>query len=141
MKWSTCISLALAAFLPAASVRAQCFPAGTATLTWTPPTQNTDGSPLTDVAGYRVYYGVQWGNYPNSLSVGPSLPTAVINRLATGTYYFVVTAVNSAGAESGYSNVASKNVVSPCVTKAPMNLLNDTALLTAVIIGALQQPQ
>ncbi len=37
---------------------------GTATLSWTPPTQNTDGSPLTDLAGYRVYWGTSSGNYP-----------------------------------------------------------------------------
>jgi Na+-translocating ferredoxin:NAD+ oxidoreductase RnfD subunit len=62
----------------------------------------------------------------------------VINRLATATYYFVVTAVDSLGIESAYSNVASEKIVSPCVTKAPMNLLNDTVLLTAVIIAASQ---
>lgn len=141
MKRSTCISLALAAFLAAPSVRAQCFPAGTATLSWTPPTRYTDGSLLTQLAGYRVYYGVQQGYYPNSLTVGPSLATVVINRLPTARYYFVMTAVDSLGTESAYSNVASANVVSPCVTKPPMNLLNDTALLTAIIIGAIQQKQ
>jgi hypothetical protein len=30
---------------------------GSATVSLTPPAQNTDGSPLTDLAGMRVYYG------------------------------------------------------------------------------------
>ena len=37
---------------------------GTATISWIPPTQNTDGSALTDLAGYRIYYGTS----PSSLN-------------------------------------------------------------------------
>src|SRR3990172_13172687 len=36
---------------------------GQAVLTWTPPTTNADGTPLTDLAGYKVYYGTASGNY------------------------------------------------------------------------------
>ena len=38
-------------------------------MTWTPPTQNTDGSPLNNLAGYRVYWGTQQGNYSNSVTI------------------------------------------------------------------------
>ena len=42
---------------------------GSATLSWTPPTQNMDGTPLTNLAGYRVYWGTSLGDYPNSTTL------------------------------------------------------------------------
>src|SRR5262249_43353816 len=42
---------------------------GSATLTWTPPTQNTDGSALNNLAGYKVYWGTSQGTYTNSVTV------------------------------------------------------------------------
>ena len=49
---------------------------GSATLSWVPPTQNSDGSPLTNLASYRVYYGTSSGTYPNSMTVNnPGLAT------------------------------------------------------------------
>jgi hypothetical protein len=86
---------------------------GAATLTWTPPSTNTDGSALTDLAGYRIYWGTaQNGPYPNS-EVVPSNAgaTAVIDQLTPATWYFVVTAYDVSGNESVYSNVASKTVL------------------------------
>jgi hypothetical protein len=85
---------------------------GSATLTWTPPTGNTDGSALSDLAGYRIYWGTAQGNYPNSVALNnPGLTSYVVEQLAPATWYFVVTAVNSSGVESQYSNVASKAVL------------------------------
>ncbi|HZX49313.1 MAG TPA: fibronectin type III domain-containing protein, partial [Nitrospirota bacterium] len=43
--------------------------AGQAILTWDPPTTNSDGSPLTDLAGYKVYYGPTSGNYSAVIDV------------------------------------------------------------------------
>jgi len=84
---------------------------GSATLTWTPPTTNTDGTPLTNLAGYRVRWGTAAGNYPNTVTLNnPGLATYVVGNLAPGTYYFVVTALNSSGVESAFSNMASKAV-------------------------------
>ncbi|HXS80505.1 MAG TPA: putative Ig domain-containing protein [Gammaproteobacteria bacterium] len=84
---------------------------GSATLTWLPPTTNTDGSALTDLAGYKVYWGTSQGTYPNSTSLAnPGLATYVVTNLASGTYFFVVTAYNSAGVESAFSGVASKAI-------------------------------
>ena len=83
---------------------------GAATLSWTPPTENTDGTPLTDLAGYTVYWGTAPGNYQNSVTLdNPGLTSYVVENLAAATtYYFSTTAYNSAGLESTFSNVASK---------------------------------
>jgi hypothetical protein len=45
------------------------------TLSWTAPTQNDDGSTLTDLAGYRIYWGTTSGSYPNSATITSSLAT------------------------------------------------------------------
>lgn len=84
---------------------------GSATLSWTPPTQNTDGSALTDLAGYRIYWGTSSGNYDNSVTINnPGVTTYLVENLAPGTYEFVSTALNSGGVESDYSNPATKTV-------------------------------
>lgn len=83
-------------------------------LSWTPPRTNTDGSPLTNLAGYRVYWGTQRGSYPNSVTLNDAgLASHIINNLAPATWYSVVTAVNSSGVESAFSNVASKTIEGP----------------------------
>ena len=105
----------LSATLPAFSVTVSqpAASTGSVTLNWTPPTQNTDGSSLTDLAAYRIYYGTSQGNYPNSITLNnPGLSSYTVEDLVPGTYYFVSTAINSDGVESDYSNVAQK-VVSP----------------------------
>ncbi len=82
---------------------------GSATLTWVAPTQNEDGSPLTDLAGYRIYWGTTPGSYPNSVTINnSSISTYVVENLAPGTYEFVATSFNSAGVESAMSNPATK---------------------------------
>jgi len=84
---------------------------GSATLTWTPPTQNTDGTALTDLAGYRIYWGTSSGNYTESVQLdNPGLTSYVVENLTGGTWYFVSTAINSEGVESNYSNEAVKTI-------------------------------
>jgi hypothetical protein len=88
---------------------------GTATgsmrLTWNPPTQNTDGSALTDLAGYRVHWGTSQDNYSSNVTIDdPGLSSYVVDQLTPATWYFSLTAINSAGLASGYSNVTSKTV-------------------------------
>jgi hypothetical protein len=97
--------------LPAFTIQVVAIATGSATLTWNPPTQNTDGSPLTNLAGYRVYWGSAQGSYPNSVTISnPGLSSYVVEQLTPATWHFVLTAVNSAGVESGYSNAASKQI-------------------------------
>ena len=75
------------------------------TLSWTPPTENADNSPLRDLAGYKFYYGLSDGDYPNSIYINNAgLSSYTVSNLPANTYYFVVTAVNEGGAESAFSN-------------------------------------
>jgi hypothetical protein len=100
-------STSLAAF----SITVQAVATGSATLSWTPPTTNTDGSPLTNLAGYKVYWSTSQGSYPNSVTVmNPGLTSYVVENLAPGTYFFVATALNGSGVESTFSTSASKTV-------------------------------
>ena len=84
---------------------------GSATLTWLPPTTNTDGSPLTNLSGYRVYWGTALGDYPNTVMLdNPGLTTYVVENLAPATYYFTVKSLNTTGIESAFSNAATKTI-------------------------------
>lgn len=82
---------------------------GTAMLSWGAPTQNTDGSPLTDLAGFKVYHGSSAAALTDVRSVsGATALSYSFTALASGTHYFAVTAVSSSGAESALSVVGSK---------------------------------
>jgi hypothetical protein len=100
-----------AVYLPSFSVNVTQSGSASATISWAPPTQNTDGSPLTDLAAYKIYYGVSEGNYPNQIRINnPGLSTYVVDNLTPDTYFFVSTSINSSGVESEFSNVARKAV-------------------------------
>jgi PKD repeat protein len=78
--------------------------AGNTTLTWNPPTTNIDDTLLTDLAGYKIYYGIASGNYTQIIDIG-NVSTYQINNLTDGlTYYFVVRAYDTSANESGNSN-------------------------------------
>ncbi len=81
-----------------------------ATLTWTAPTQNTDGTPLTDLAGFKIYYGLsQGGPYDEVVDIPDAgATTHVVQPLASGAWFFVATAYNAIGTESDVSNEAMK---------------------------------
>lgn len=85
---------------------------GSATLRWNAPTLNTDGTPLTNLAGYTILYGTSATTLTQSISVNnPSVVTYVVDSLSDGPKYFAVKAFTSAGIESANSNVASKTIV------------------------------
>jgi hypothetical protein len=84
---------------------------GSATLSWTAPTTNTNGSALTDLAGYHIYYG----NSPSSMSkvitvANPGTTSYTVSSLAAGTWYFAVNAYTTNGLDSTLSNVGSKSI-------------------------------
>ncbi len=81
------------------------------TINWQPPTENTDGSALTNLSGYDIHYGTKSGDYTQAVSVSnPGLATYVVDNLSPGTYYFTVAAVNSAGTESSLSSEVTATV-------------------------------
>ena len=92
--------------------------AATVTLTWDAPTTNSDNTALTDLSGYRVYMSTASGQYnsgnivknniPASSSTGGVTETTTVDNLPNGTYYFVVTAYDIYGNESGNSNEIQK---------------------------------
>ena len=70
------------------------------TLTWIAPTTNADGTPLTDLAGFRVYYGVAYHSSRIQIDAGLSTTITLPGFSVGTTYWFTVTALNLAGLES-----------------------------------------
>jgi hypothetical protein len=86
---------------------------GTAALSWSMPTQHTDGSPLAfnDLLGYRVYHG------PNASSLtqyhdidGAGTTTYEARQLAPGEHCFAITAISVSNVESALSGVGCKRI-------------------------------
>ena len=97
--------------LPAFSISVNQTSSGSATLSWTPPNQNSDGSALTNLAGYKIHYGTSASNLTQTAQVAnPGLTSYVLSNLSSATWYFGVTAYTSAGTESPISNVGSKAI-------------------------------
>ena len=97
--------------LPAFSIEVTGTALGAVTLSWNPPTQNEDGSALTDLAGYEIHYGRESGNYNQSIRINnPSITTYVVEQLVPGTYYFAATAFNHSGVESSFSGEAVRTL-------------------------------
>lgn len=81
------------------------------TLAWTPPTQNDDGSQLTDLAGYKIHYGNASKSYTGTIDVpNPGISRYTIEQLPPGKYFMAMTAVNAAGTESDYSTEVTVTV-------------------------------
>ena len=84
---------------------------GSATLSWVPPTENEDDSPLTDLAGYVIHYTTEEGQSSETIDIDdPGITTYKVENLAPGTYYFSISAVESNGGESSLSNVIVKTI-------------------------------
>ncbi len=85
-----------------------------ALLAWNPPTLNTDGTALTNLAGYRV----SWGTSATALTQvaqisNPSTTTYTVTNLTAGTWFFGVRAYTTQGSESALSNVVSRALTGP----------------------------
>lgn len=100
------------AALPAFSIQvnAQAV-SGSATLSWVPPTTNTDGTPLTDLSGFIVNYGTSPSAMTQTVNVSSATATGyTVQNLAAGTWYFTVVAYTTVGTQSAPSDVASKTI-------------------------------
>jgi hypothetical protein len=94
------------AALPAFAITVTAAPAATAvSLAWTPPTQNDDGSTLTDLSGYKIHYGTTSKSYSQSIPLtnAAGLTRYELDSLPKGTIYIAMTAVNASGSESDFS--------------------------------------
>src|SRR5712691_13082461 len=112
-RWSLGLGIALGGVLLVAAPGG----AGILDASWTAPTENTDASPLTDLASYRIYYGPSNPPCPglSFFQVASSTPSPPANQtvsfsltgLSTGTLYNVsATAVDTSGNESACSTAA-----------------------------------
>jgi Bacterial TSP3 repeat len=79
-------------------------------LSWTAPTKDANGAPLTDLAGYNVYYGLTSLLYGVSIDVGLTTSAAISGLVDGLTYYFAVTAYDQAGNESAFSNEVARTL-------------------------------
>lgn len=99
------------ASLPAFAIAVTQTGGGTATLSWLPPQQNTDGTPLVNLAGYHVYYGTNASSLSKLVKIAnPGVSTYVISDLSPGTWYFSVKAYNAKNVESDFSAKVSKTI-------------------------------
>ena len=81
---------------------------GSVTVSWLPPTENVNGSALTNLAGYHIYYGTSQTNLNQMVNVtNPGLAAYVVSNLSPTTWYFALTSVNSNGVESPRTAVMS----------------------------------
>jgi hypothetical protein len=73
-------------------------------ISWIPPDKNVDGSPLTDLSGYRIYVGNASRNYVSTIGLSDSAADSFSLDLSSGRYFISMTAIDRDGNESGYSN-------------------------------------
>ena len=116
MKERNIIFLSIIFFILIISCYASAVSAGTVTLAWDAPNTNKDGSRLTDLVGYRVYYGTSshhyFQNFGEGINIG-NVTTYTVTNLTDGTtYYFSTTAYSASGHESDYSNEVSTTIPS-----------------------------
>ena len=84
---------------------------GSATLVWSPPTENTNGSMLTNLAGYRIYFGSSASALTEVIDVkSAGITSYVVDKLVSGTYYFALSAYNATGVESAMQLVGNKTI-------------------------------
>jgi hypothetical protein len=87
---------------------------GSFSLSWTAPVTRSDGSPmsLAEINGYKVYYGSNEGDYPNSIDINDgATTTTTVSEVPVGDYYVVMTTYDSDGRESTQSGVVSKQAL------------------------------
>jgi Fibronectin type III domain len=98
--------------LPAFAITVTQIGVKSATLSWDAPTQNVDGSALTNLAGYRIFYGTSRNSLTQSITISSvGVLTYVISNLSSGsTYYFAIKAYNTAGVQSTLSTTVSKSM-------------------------------
>jgi hypothetical protein len=81
-----------------------------ASLSWEAPTENVDGTPLTNLSGFTVHWGNASRNYTESVTFNDPTKLDYFVELSPNTYFFAVTALASDGGESAFSGEVSKTI-------------------------------
>ncbi len=91
-----------------------------------------DASASPNISGYKIYIGNSSGAYDRILSVG-NLTSYTIPDLVEGTWYFAVTAFDTSGNESNFSNEIEKQIgsASPPPSPVPCDFNGDSAVTRA----------
>jgi fibronectin type III domain protein len=101
----------VSAALPAFSIVVSGTTTGSLTISWTPPTTNSDGSTLTNLAGYKISYGTSATALSQTIQVAnPGVTSYLVDGLTAGTWYFSIRSYNSSGAESSPTTPISGTV-------------------------------
>lgn len=82
------------------------------TVCWVPPKQNTDGSTLTDLAKYRLEYGLN-GTFTKMMTFNAGPSCVKVTGLSPGTWSFRMFAISATGVSSDASSTAMQVVVPP----------------------------
>ncbi len=80
-------------------------------LSWVAPAEREDNTALSlsEIASYKIYYGSTQGQYTNSVAINDSTATGhTFTSFSSGTYYFVITTIDTDGRESKYSPEVKK---------------------------------
>jgi hypothetical protein len=99
--------------LPTFSINVTQMSAGSVTIAWDPPTTNTNGTPLTNLAGYKIYYGTSPTSLTQSVQItNPGLSSYVIENLSPATWYFSLVSYTSSDVESPQTDPVSATITS-----------------------------
>ena len=94
--------------LPVFSIAVTESATGSVTVSWMPPTTNSDGTPITNLAGYQIIYGPSPSTLAKAVNVNSAgLTTYVIDNLTPGTWYFAIKSINNDGVDSSESPVVA----------------------------------
>jgi hypothetical protein len=95
-------------WLPAFDLTVDPVSHGALTLSWLPPTENTDDTPLDDLVAFKIYWGRERSALANKVAIQSAQATSYFfDGLAPGMYYFATAAVNSFGIESELSELVT----------------------------------
>ncbi len=108
--------------------------AGDVTLSWDAPAFNEDGSTIDNLSGYNLHYGTTSRNYSHTVHIGNVTPYQITNLTAGATYYLAITAYDSGGSESNYSDEISITLDQPFETKPEIIITDSVAPVSDLYI-------
>jgi hypothetical protein len=122
-----------------------CVGTSSSTLTWQPPVQNSDGSTLTDLAGFTIRFGTSSATLDQVIRLSdPKLTSYTVDCLTPGQWFFAMTSVNAASAESVATDAVSAPVVGtppppPILPQPPGGLKVSVPATTNTVYSNLKQ--